>query len=85
MENIYSILEKKGIVVPEEKKADLEKSLLANYKTVSELENLKTKYDNAIAERDNIKLNMKLIFHLVTMIWQHSRSSWQSREQTRVH
>jgi Phage minor structural protein GP20. len=56
MENIYTILEKEtGITIPEDKKANFEKSLFTNYKTVSELENLKTKLDNVTTERDNIK------------------------------
>ena len=38
MKNIYEILTALGIEVPEEKKADFEKDLVANYKTVAEVE-----------------------------------------------
>nr|DAE06028.1 MAG TPA: minor structural protein [Siphoviridae sp. ctsxw88] len=47
MVNIYEILSKQGITVPEASKTDFEKEFFDNYKTTSEVENLKAKLGNA--------------------------------------
>ena len=55
MKNIHELLKGIGIEIPEEKKAEFEKSLFENYKTVGEVENIRTKLTNAEKERDDLK------------------------------
>ncbi len=52
MENIHAILSKFGLEVPADKKADFDKDLAANYKTLSEFEKKLSKVEG---ERDNYK------------------------------
>ena len=54
MQNIYAILAKYNLTIPEDKKAEFEEALKANYKTVAEVEkitaardNYKTQYETA--------------------------------------
>lgn len=60
MNNIFEILTKYGVEIPEEKKKDFEKSVLENYKTVAEvtstrskLEALQKQYNEEIKKRDD--------------------------------
>ena len=46
MQNIYAILAKYSLTVPEDKKAEFEEALNANYKTVAEVEKITTARDN---------------------------------------
>lgn len=46
MKNIHTLLSEIGIEIPEEKKAEFDKTLLANYKTVAEVEKITTARDN---------------------------------------
>ena len=55
MENIYEILKSFGISVPEDKKEEFAKQFNENYKTLAEVNNLKSKLSNAEAERDNLQ------------------------------
>lgn len=55
MKNIYEILKSFGIEIPEEKKADFEKQVAENYKTVKEVDGIKTKLSNTETERDNLQ------------------------------
>ena len=55
MQNIYEILTKLGITVPEDKKAEFDKLMIDNYKTISEVNNIQTKLDKAEGERDTYK------------------------------
>lgn len=48
MKNIFEILSSLGIEIPEDKKADLEKELAANYKTVAEYEKQAGKLSQAL-------------------------------------
>ena len=43
MKNIHDILTAYGITLPEDKKADFDKELLANYKTVADYDKQATK------------------------------------------
>lgn len=52
MQNVHEILKKYGIEVPAEHKADFDKDMLANYKTVTEVEK---KLGKVEGERDNYK------------------------------
>lgn len=54
MKNIFEIMKEYGLEVPEDKKADFEKTVLENYKTVSDYDNQKQKLDKA---NDTIKAN----------------------------
>lgn len=54
MKNIFEIMKEYGLEVPEDKKADFEKTVLENYKTVSDYNNQKQKLDTA---NETIKLN----------------------------
>lgn len=38
MKNIHTLLSEIGITIPDEKKAEFDKAVLANYKTVAEVE-----------------------------------------------
>lgn len=54
MKNIFEIMKEYGFEVPEDKKADFEKTVLENYKTVSDYNNQKQKLDTA---NETIKAN----------------------------
>lgn len=54
MKNIFEIMKEYGLEVPEDKKADFEKNVLENYKTVSDYNNQKQKLDTA---NETIKAN----------------------------
>ena len=55
MKNIYEILKSYGIEIPEDKKEAFDKEVLENYKTVSEVDTLRSKLTKAETERDNIQ------------------------------
>lgn len=55
MKNIYEILKSYGIEIPEDKKEAFDKEVLENYKTVSEVDTLRTKLNKAETERDTIQ------------------------------
>lgn len=46
MKNIYKILSEIGIEIPEEKKTEFDKAVIANYKTIAEVEKITTARDN---------------------------------------
>lgn len=46
MKNIYEILKEIGVEVPEDKKGDFDKAIIANYKTINEVEKITTSRDN---------------------------------------
>lgn len=46
MKNIHTLLGEIGITIPEDKKAEFDKAVLANYKTVAEVEKISTARDN---------------------------------------
>ncbi len=52
MKNIYTILESIGITVPEDKKTDFEAAFNENYKTVNEVEKLRTARDSYKTQLD---------------------------------
>ena len=56
MKNIYEILKSVGLEIPADKKEAFDKELLENYKTVAEVEGIKTKLTTAEQERDSYKL-----------------------------
>lgn len=56
MKNIYDILKDFGLEIPEEKKADFDKAVIENYKTVAEVDKLKNKLTTAETDRDNFKI-----------------------------
>lgn len=55
MKNIYSILKDVGLEIPADKKEQFDKALEENYKTVSELENVKKNLSKITEERDSYK------------------------------
>ena len=55
MKNIYEIMKSFGLEVPEEKKADFDKLILENYKTVGEVEVVRKNLEKAENERDTYK------------------------------
>lgn len=55
MKNIYAILDKFGLKIPDDKKKEFEKLVEENYKTVSELEVVRNNLDNMTQERDALK------------------------------
>ena len=46
MQNIYAILAKYNLTIPEDKKAEFEEAVKANYKTVAEVEKITSAGDN---------------------------------------
>lgn len=52
MKNIYTILNEIGITVPDEKKAELDSAVAANYKTIAE-------HEKTVAARDNYKSQLE--------------------------
>ena len=59
MKNIYEILKEFGLEIPEEKKADFDKAVIENYKTVAEVDRLKTKLTTAETDRDGYKKTLE--------------------------
>lgn len=55
MKHINDILKEFGLEIPEDKKADFEKAVLENYKTVAEVESLQTKLSNAETANKDLK------------------------------
>ena len=55
MKNIYEIMKSFGLEVPEEKKADFDKAVLENYKTISEVDVVRKNLEKAEKERDTYK------------------------------
>lgn len=55
MKNIHEILKSVGIEVPADKKEAFDKEVLENYKTVSEINLIRGKLENAESERDTYK------------------------------
>lgn len=55
MKNIHEILKSVGIEVPADKKEAFDKEVLENYKTVSEVNLIRSKLENAESERDTYK------------------------------
>lgn len=59
MKNIHEILTEIGIEVPEEKKADFDKTFGENYKTIADYQKQKDKLDKATADIENANKNIK--------------------------
>ena len=59
MKNIIELLHDIGIEIPADKKADFEKSVGENYKTIAEFERQKAKLDNAEAQLTEAKESLK--------------------------
>ena len=55
MKNIHAILKSYGMEIPSDKKAEFDKAVLDNYKTVSEMDIIKGKLEKAEGERDTYK------------------------------
>lgn len=55
MKNIHELLKTVGVEIPEDKKAEFDKAVSENYKTVNEVENIRTKLGNVEKERDDLK------------------------------
>lgn len=55
MKNIYEILSAQGIEIPDDKKEAINKEVSENYKTINEVEGIKSKLTKAEAERDTYK------------------------------
>lgn len=58
MKNIYDILKEFGLEIPEDKKADFDKAVIENYKTVAEVDKLKNKLTIAEKDRDTFKKSL---------------------------
>lgn len=59
MKNIHTLLSEIGFTVPEDKKADFEKAFADNYKTVSEVEKLRTSRDNYKSQLETAQTALK--------------------------
>lgn len=59
MKNIHEILKSVGFEIPADKKADFDKAVLENYKTVAEAEKLRTARDNYKTQLDTATEQLK--------------------------
>lgn len=59
MENIHAILEKYGVTVSEDKKADFDKAVAENYKTITEFGKVTAARDNFKSQLDNATNSLK--------------------------
>ncbi len=59
MQNIYDILGGIGLTVPEDKKADFDKSVNENYKTVAEVGKIEAKRDLYKSQLDETQAALK--------------------------
>lgn len=59
MQNIYDILGGIGVTVPEDKKADFDKAVNENYKTVAEVEKIEAKRDLYKSQLDETQTALK--------------------------
>ena len=59
MKNIHTLLSEIGFTVPEDKKVDFEKAFADNYKTVSEVEKLRTSRDNYKSQLETAQTALK--------------------------
>lgn len=59
MKNIYTILSEIGIEIPEEKKSDFDKAVIANYKTIAEVEKITTARDNYKSQLETAQTALK--------------------------
>lgn len=59
MKNIHTLLSEIGFTVSEDKKVDFEKAFADNYKTVSEVEKLRTSRDNYKSQLETAQTALK--------------------------
>ena len=59
MKNIHTLLSEIGITIPDEKKAELDKAVLANYKIVAEVEKITTARDNYKSQLETAQTALK--------------------------
>lgn len=59
MENIHAILDKYGVTVAEDKKADFDKAVAENYKTIAEFGKVTAARDNFKSQLDNATNSLK--------------------------
>ena len=59
MKNIHTLLSEIGITIPDEKKAEFDKAVLANYKTVAEVEKITTARDNYKTQLETAQTALK--------------------------
>lgn len=59
MKNIYTILSEIGIEIPEEKKTEFDKAVIANYKTIAEVEKITTARDNYKSQLETAQNTLK--------------------------
>ena len=59
MQNIYAILAKYNLTIPEDKKAEFEEAVKANYKTVAEVEKITSARDNYKTQLETAQTALK--------------------------
>ena len=59
MQNIYAILAKYNLTIPEDKKAEFEEAIKANYKTVAEVEKITSARDNYKTQLETAQTALK--------------------------
>lgn len=59
MKNIHTLLSEIGITISDEKKAEFDKAVLANYKTVAEVEKITTARDNYKSQLETAQTALK--------------------------
>lgn len=59
MQNIYAILAKYNLTIPEDKKTEFEEAVKANYKTVAEVEKITSARDNYKTQLETAQTALK--------------------------
>lgn len=59
MKNIFDIIAAIGLTIPEDKKAEFDKAVAENYKTIAEFDKLKVKHDNLDGQLTTAKESLK--------------------------
>lgn len=59
MTNIHEILKNYGVEIPEEKKAEFDKAVIENYKTVAEVNNIREKLTKEIDDHKETKKTLE--------------------------
>ena len=77
MKNIYEILKDYGLEIPEEKKADFDKSWKENYRT-------KNEYDKAVNQRDEYKTSLDTVNEKLQDDLKTQKETYDAREAERV-
>lgn len=85
MQNVHEILKKYGVEVPAEHKADFDKDMLANYKTITEVEKklgkVEGERDNYKEQLENAKETLKSFEEIDLATIQNELATWKTKAE----